>query len=149
MATTWEQVADAVRGKLAASTLLVTAGVKKVDDALGDPLTAPHVRVLGVVGWELLDRPNANQERWRVRIAGEVAVDHPDGMKRSRPVKTAIARAIQEEWRSGIKLGGLVDDSWFESWDDGLQDLEESGKDGFRFEIEADVTEYLTTARTA
>lgn len=149
MAGEWEPIVQAVVAKLAASTLCTTAGVKKVDAALEDPLTAPHIRVLGVVSFDLVDRPNANQERYTLRIAGEVAVDQQDGSKRSRPVKTAIARAIQAEWRSGIKLGGLVDDSWFDSWDDGLQELEESGKDGFRFLIAADVTEYLTTARTA
>lgn len=148
MAGEWEPIVQAVVDKLAASTPCAAAGVKKVDAALDDPITAPHIRVLGVISFDLIDRPNASMERYTLRIAAEAAIDKPDGTKRSRPTKTAIARAVQAEWRSGIKLGGLVDDSWFDSWDDGLQELEESGKDGFRFVIAADVTEYLTTART-
>jgi len=151
MSGQWDVVRDAIAAKLAASTGCTTAGLRAADTNAEDKLTPPHIRVLQVSAFELKNRPNANQESYTLTIPAELIVERPDGLKRSNPLAITIARAAQVEFQAGIKLGlpSYVVECRLASWSEGLQEYADTEMDGGRFVFEVDVTETLTTARTA
>lgn len=154
MAGEYDAIRSAIATKISTSSTCSTAGLVQADALTGAPMQPPHLRVLQVAGFDLIDRPNSRMERYRLTIPAELVVGRPSGLARSNVVGVNIARAVQVEFQSGVKLGGLVDDCWLDGWEAGLQDLvdEEADRrdmDGIRFTFLADVTEYLSTARTA
>lgn len=151
MAGQWDIVRSAIATKLSASAGCTTAGLRKADTNVDDPLVPPCIRVLQVSGFELTDRPNANQESYTLTIPAELVVSLPAGRKRSHPIAADIARAAQVEFQSGIKLGlpTYVVECRLMSWSEGLQDLADTDLDGGRITFQVDVTETIATARTA
>lgn len=147
----WNDIRDAIAAKLAASTLCSTAGLRTADTDAGDEMKPPSMRILQVASVTGIERPNAWAESYTLTIPAELIVMKPAGLKRSNPTVLAIARAVQVEWRTGIKLGlpSYVVESRLESWSEGLQEYAETGQDGGRFIFEVTVNETLTTIRTA
>lgn len=149
MADEWEAPRQAIATKLNASAAMTAAGLKKADIDMGDPIEAPHIRVLDVEAYELIARPTGSMERWRLTIPAELLVDLPDGRKRSASNVADLARAAQVEFQSGITLGGSVVECVLIGYRHGLVEYADTGKDGGRLTFQVDVNEILSTPRSA
>lgn len=148
MSEAWEAARQALATKLGSAAMLA-AGIKKADTLTGDPLETPAIRVLDIQGYDLIGRPTARMEQWRLEIAAELMVDLPDGRKRSAANVADLARAVQVEFRSGITLGATVVECVLLSYRHGLVEYAYTGKDGGRFTFQVDVNEILSTPRSA
>jgi hypothetical protein len=152
MSGQYDLIRDALAAKLAASAGCATAGLRRALADVDSPLAElPEMRVLNPSGYELTGRPTAWQESYRLTIPAELVAGRPGGERRSDPAIADIARAVQVEFQTGVKLGlaTYVDECVLASWSDGLQEYAYTDLPGARFTFQVDVTETLGTPRTA
>lgn len=151
MSGAWDEVRDAVASKLNASSGCATAGLRRASVKVDDPLTMlPEVRV-GQPSYQMLSQSGTSEE-YTLDVPFELVVERPGGTRRSNPVAADIARAIQVEFQTGVKLGlalSLVTivDARLLSMDPGLTEYADTGHDGYRGVVQAQVFESVT--RTA
>lgn len=154
----WDVIRDAIATKLNASSGCATAGLRratsKVDEALS---MMPEARVLQP-GYSFLSG-TANEEHYLLDIPVEIVISAPAGKWRSNQVAVDIARAVQVEFWTTVKLGVNVSllevvDCRLLSAQDGLgyyaDDRDIDGRavlDGYRLTFQVQVRESIT--RTA
>jgi hypothetical protein len=103
----WDQVRDAIAAKLAASSGCATAGLRRATVNVDDPLSmTPEVRVLNPA-FTMLSQSGSSEE-YILEVPFELVVERPAGTKRSNPIAADIARAIQVEMQTGVKLGAVA-----------------------------------------
>lgn len=152
MSDIWEDIRAAVVAKLAGSTGLAAAGLRGADtDAETKQSALPWAKVGRPAIQGDIERPNANVEMYDLRIPVEMLVARPAGTRRSQVNVSALMRAAQVEWRSGITLGLAPTVSWsfLESFVQEPDEYADTGTDGGHFEVVARVTETFSPARTA
>jgi hypothetical protein len=144
-------VRAAIAAKLAASTVCAAAGLRRADTDTMEPISPPHIRVLPVASFERTDRPTAWKEYYTLVIPAELLIDAAPSPKRTNITAEEIARAVQVEFQSGIKLGlaPYVVECLLTGWTDELQEYSDTGMDGVRLMFEVMVDETLPVARTA
>ena len=148
MSDAWQAIAEAIAAKLAASAGCAAAGLRGADARVGDPLAAiPFARVMEP-SMAMVDQ-TADVEEYDLSYPVEVVVPRPTGRTRSRVSWSAIARAIQVEWRSGQTLGGLVAFSLVASVEHGLVEHDDEARDGCVVLLRARAYETVSPARTA
>lgn len=150
MSDTWELVREAIAAKLIASSGVRAAGLRKADTLTEDTMSPPEAKVL----WPTLEMHDqtADTESYDLRIPVEVMVPTPTGRGRSAPTWSAIARAIQVEWRIGITLGLSASGVWHSqmvSVTPGLTEYDETGLDGCTIEFLVRIMETVSPSRTA
>lgn len=152
MSDLWELVREAVATKVGTSAGVRAAGLRSCDTRTDEPLNSPCGKVLPPFLEGVIERVNAHREGYLLHVPVEVAAPRPAGTSRSSPVVSAIVRAIQVEWRSGITLGlsaSGVDESWIGEVAPGLSEYEDSGQDGARIDILVRVSEVFNPARSS
>lgn len=107
MSGVWDEVRDAIASKLSTSPGCATAGLRRASIAVDDPLSMlPEVRVLQP-SYQLLTQSGSSEE-YLLDVPFELIVARPSGLKRSNPIAADIARAIQVEMQTGVKLGAVA-----------------------------------------
>jgi hypothetical protein len=112
MADTWQTVRAAIVAKMAASTLMATAGLRAAVLTREETKELPLIEV-GEPLFSPGDQQNAYVSEYVLEYPLDLVMPIPAGRKREQPTAAAIMRALQEEWRSGFGMGltGLVVDS--------------------------------------
>jgi hypothetical protein len=151
MSDTWETIRQAAAAKVLASAGCLAAGLRKSDTLLDDTLVLPALKWLYPMPAGDINRPNGNAEEYDLRIPAELLIGKPGGRARSAATRSAIVRALQIEWRTGITLGLAPTVSWsfLESVDGELDEFADTGYDGCRIELMVRVTEIFNPGRTA
>lgn len=96
--------------------------------------TATRTRIRGPLpglkvflpAFQMDERPGAYIERYTLTYPGELIAGKPADTDRAELEIITIARALQESWWTGTKLGlpNLVQDSWIESMQPGLDEYD-------------------------
>lgn len=154
MSDAWDAVRSGIVTKLAASSGLASAGLRRASANLDDPLSMlPEVRVLQPA-YTLLSQSGTSEE-YLLDVPFEVVVNRPAGTRRSNPIAADIARAVQVEFQAGVKLGlslGLVSivDARVLSMEPGLSEYDDRAPDdtplydGYRGVIQVQVFESVS-----
>lgn len=157
MSDTWETIRQAAATKAATSALCIAAGLRQSDTRLDDTNVLPALKWLWPMPMGEISRPNGNVDEYDLRLPAELLIGKAAGQARAAAVRSAIVRAIQIEWRTGVTMGlavsGLntagVSWSFLETVDADLDEFADTGYDGCRIELVARVTEIFNPGRTA
>lgn len=141
----WEQIRQAIATK--ASNV---AGIRQATAGRNDtrgPL--PALKILPPT-YRLNGQPNASVEDFTLTFPAELLIAQQAGKSRGDGDFLTIARALQVEWQSGVKLGiDGVSHSYIDTIEPDLNDYADTGLTGGQITFVVNVREILTTARSA
>ena len=154
MTSVWDDVRSAIATKLNNSTGCATAGLRRALADVDEPLTmVPEARVLQP-SYTMLSQSGSSEE-YLLDIPFELVLSRAGRRSRSNATAAQIARAIQVEFQTGVKLGVSISlvtivDARLLSMEPGLsvyddQDAEGNPTfDGYRGVVQVQVFESVT-----
>jgi hypothetical protein len=150
MTDLWETVRQAAATKAATSAGCIAAGLRQSDTRIDDTNVLPALKWL----WPALEMQDqtADTESYDLTFTAELIVARPSGKARSSPTWSAIARALQVEWRTGITLGLSASGVWYSgivSVTPGLNEYQDTDLDGCTIAILVRIRETVYPSRSA
>ena len=144
MSDPWEESRAAIAAKLNTSTGCATAGLRLATTNTDEKAGGPRINVLEP-SFTWTDG-TAQMDRYTLLIPAELLVPRPAGRQRAQPIASAIARAVQVEFRTAFNEGQPtgVYSCQLLSWEPDLEEYRDTEMWGGRLVFQVDVQESIS-----